>query len=106
MIFRNPDSGFSKNHRISYSLETLTDLLFKLEAKIDENNQLWAINIYAILKRYLKGLYLVGLTRIKEINPEIFRSFHSDDAQLDAIKSRLREDKENNSELLRCISKV
>lgn len=35
MIFRNPDSGFSKNHKISYNLETLTDLLFKLEAKID-----------------------------------------------------------------------
>ena len=35
MIFRNPDSGFSQNHKISYNLEIVTDLLFKLEAKID-----------------------------------------------------------------------
>ena len=35
MIFRNPDSGFSKNHKISYNLEIVTELLFKLEAKID-----------------------------------------------------------------------
>lgn len=106
MIFRNPDSGFSKNHKISYNLEVLTDLLFKLETKIDENSDLWGINIYTIFKRFLKGLYLEGLTRIKEINPDLFRSFHNDDAQLDAIKTRLREDKENNSELLKCISKV
>ncbi len=90
MIFRIPDSGFSKNHRISYNLEALTELLFKLEAKIDENDDLWGINIYSIFKRFLKGLYLEGLTRIKEINPDLFRSFHSDDAQLDAIKTRLR----------------
>lgn len=47
-----------------------------------------------------------GLTRIKEISPDLFRSFHNDDAQLDAIKTRLREDKENNSELLKCIGRV
>jgi hypothetical protein len=65
MIFRNPDSGFSKNHKISFNLETLTDLLFKLEVRIDENKELWGINIYTIFKRFLKGLYLEGLTRIK-----------------------------------------
>jgi hypothetical protein len=38
MIFRNSESGFSRNHKISYNLEALTDILFKLEVKIDENN--------------------------------------------------------------------
>ena len=69
MLFRNPDYGFTKNHKISYNFEILTELIFKLEAKIDENSDLWGINIYAIFKRFLRGLYLEGLSRIKEFNP-------------------------------------
>ena len=58
MLFRNPDYGFTKNHKISYSFDILYDLIFKLETKIDENSDLWGINIYAIYKRFLRGLYL------------------------------------------------
>ncbi len=33
MIFRDPEHGFSKNHKISYNLESITDLLFRLDTK-------------------------------------------------------------------------
>jgi hypothetical protein len=65
MLFLNPDYGFTKNHKISYNFDTLTELVFRLEAKIDDNSDLWGINIYAIFKRFLRGLYLEGLSRIK-----------------------------------------
>lgn len=72
MIFRNPDKGY-KIHGISYSLEFLTDLMLKLQEKIDEATDLWCINIYTLFKRFMKSLYLEGLTRIKEVNPEAFK---------------------------------
>lgn len=65
MAFKNPDFGFTKNHKISYNLEILTESIFRLEGKIDENSDLWGVNIYAIVKRFLKGLYLEGLSRIR-----------------------------------------
>jgi len=43
--------------------------MFKLENKIDESADLWCINVYSLFKKYLKSLYLEGLTRIKEVNP-------------------------------------
>ena len=65
MIFRDPDHGFTKNHKISYVLESLTDLLFKFDAQASENSELWAINCYTMFKRFKRGLYLEAITRIK-----------------------------------------
>jgi hypothetical protein len=48
--------------------------MFKLESKIDETTELWCINVYSLFKKYLKNLYLEGLTRIKQINPELFHA--------------------------------
>ncbi len=50
-----------------------------------------------------------GLTRIKEVNPELFHSqftMRADESHLEVIKAKLKEDRERNLELLRCITKV
>lgn len=73
MIFRHPEHGFSKG-KISYSLDVLTEIMFKLESKIDECTELWCINVYSLFKKYLKSLYLEGVTRIKQVNHELLHA--------------------------------
>jgi hypothetical protein len=68
----------------------LTDLLFKLELAVDDKNDLWAVNTYSIIKRFRKGLYFEATYRI---DIELFKSLKNDEAQLDMIKVKLRDDK-------------
>jgi hypothetical protein len=63
--FRNPASGLKRLDRISYNLDVLTSILFRLEAAIDENSTLWAINTFYIFKCFIKGLLLIGVARVK-----------------------------------------
>jgi len=65
-IFRNPVNGLRKLDKISYNLELLTNLLFRLEATIDNNSSLWAINSFYIFKSFIKGLVLIGVGRVKQ----------------------------------------
>jgi hypothetical protein len=71
MAFRNPSNGLRKIDRISYNLEILTNLLFRLEAAIDNNNALWAINCFYLLKSFIKGLLLIGVARVKQADENI-----------------------------------
>jgi hypothetical protein len=64
--FRNPHAGLRTLDSISYNLEILTNLLFRLDAAIDEHSNLWAINIYYLFKSFIKGLVLIGVARFKE----------------------------------------
>lgn len=71
MAFRNPSNGLRKLDRISYNLEILTNLLFRLETAIDNNNALWAINCFYIFKSFIKGLLLIGVARVKQADENI-----------------------------------
>lgn len=71
MAFRNPTNGLRKLDRISYNLEILTNLLFRLESAIDNNNALWAINCFYIFKCFIKGLLLIGVARVKQADENI-----------------------------------
>lgn len=71
MVFRNHSNGLRKLDHITYNLELLTELLFRLEASIDENSGLWAINSYYIFKSFIKGLLLIGVARVKKSNQGI-----------------------------------
>jgi hypothetical protein len=42
-----------------------------LEAAIDSNNALWAINCYHLFKNFLKGLILIGIARVREADENI-----------------------------------
>eukprot|EP00919_Chromeraceae_sp_WS-2016_P043236 GHVR01103268.1.p1 GENE.GHVR01103268.1~~GHVR01103268.1.p1 ORF type:complete len:135 (+),score=3.34 GHVR01103268.1:1446-1850(+) len=93
MIFRNPIECLTNIYRISYNLEAITNLLFRLEGAIDEDQALWPINTMAIFKKFRRGLYLLSLSRIKQLGQ---LELQYDETQLQTIKNILKEDKEQN----------
>lgn len=108
MIFRNPSAGLRKLDNISYSLELLTDLLFRLEAAIDENSSLWAINSYYVFRSFIKGLLLIGVARVKQTPTTAIstQQFGKQDENIEIIKNALKEDKAKNRDLLESIQKL
>ena len=62
--FRSPKVGLQKLDRISYNLEVLTNLLFKLDGAIEGANTLWVINTNYFFKGFFKGLLLIGVARV------------------------------------------
>lgn len=104
--FRNPQNGLRKLDRISYNLEILTNILFRLDAAIDEQSSLWAINIYYLFKSFIKGLLLIGVARFKQDEKIISQQFKSGDENIEVIKNGLKEDKAKNKDLLDSIQRL
>ena len=103
--FKNPKNGLGKLDRISYNLEIITNLLFRLEAAIDENSSLWAVNTYSMLKYYIKGLIFIGIMRVKQ-GEKITDEPLKIDSNIEAIKNILKEDKVHNKDLLDSLQRI
>lgn len=112
--FRNPSHGLRSLDSISYNLELLTKLLFKLDAAIDEQSSLWAINIYYIFKSFIKGLALIGVARIQQDHKIIMSELKGSKSEdhyemlknIEVIKNGLKEDKVRNKDLLESIQNL
>lgn len=104
--FRHPQNGLRKLDRISYNLEILTNLLFRLDGAIDNESTLWAINIYYLFKSFIKGLVLIGVARFKQDEKIVSHQFKSSDENIEVIKNGLKEDKVRNKDLLDSIQRL
>lgn len=106
--FRNPHQGLRKVNRISYSLEVLTNLLFRLEKALDQDKALWGIDIYYFYKSFIKGLLLIGVARFKQDEKLISQKFKDSNSNenVDIIKNMLKEDKAKNKDILDSISRL
>jgi hypothetical protein len=107
--FRNPRVGLQKLDRISYNLEILTDLLFRLDAAIDEISTLWVVNTNYFFKGLFKGLLLIGVARVvSSTHDEKAISKHSKSIEhnLEVIKNSLKDDKTRNKDLLDSIGRL
>lgn len=86
-------------------MELLTNLLFRLEATVDSNPNLWAINTFYIYKSFIKGLLLIGVGRVKQGDSSSYQ-FKNQEDNAEVIKNVLKEDKTRNKDLLDCIGRI
>ena len=85
----------------------MTNLLFRLESAIDNNNSLWAINCFYIFKCFIKGLLLIGVARVKQADENITSDkFKQQEENIEVIKNVLKEDKARNRDLLDSIQRL
>lgn len=108
--FRNPKVGLQKIDRISYNLELLTSLLFKLDAAIEDIPSLWVINTNYFFKGFFKGLLLIGVARVVSSSDggenTINKHSKSIEHNLEVIKGKLKEKKAQNRDLLESIARL
>jgi hypothetical protein len=107
--FRNTKQGLQKLDRISYNLEILTELLFKLDGAIDDIPSLWVVNTNYFFKGFFKGLLLIGVARVVTSTQDentISRHSKSIEHNLEVIKNRLKDDKTKNKPLLDSIARL
>lgn len=105
-MFRNSSNGLRKLDKISFNLELLTNLLFRLESAIDDNQTLWGINSLNLFKSFIKGLLLIGVARVKQADNITSVQFKQQEENIEVIKNLLKEDKTRNKDLLDSILRL